>query len=80
MSTPDSDTEYPWVARLREAGLRVRTGTGELAWEPDDSLTPPPWFRPGIRARIRGALRNAWKGGAGRLLRLTRSKRHATVP
>ena len=44
MSAPDDSTEYPWVAELRKAGIQVRTGTGKLNREPDDSFTPPPGF------------------------------------
>jgi len=73
-------TEYPWVAQLRAAGINVRTGTGELSRDPDASFTLPPWYHPSIRARIGAALRAAWKGGAGKLRRLTHSKRHAAVP
>ena len=71
-------TEYPWVARLREAGFDVRTGTGELSRDPDDSFSPPPGFRPGVRAWMGGVLRTAWKGSVRGLHRLT--KGHATVP
>jgi hypothetical protein len=73
-------TEYPWVARLREAGYAVRTGSGELNRDPDDSFTPPPGFRPGVRAWIGAVLRSAWKGGARGIHRLTHPEDHATVP
>ena len=73
-------TEYPWVARLREAGLDVRTGTGVLSRDPEDSFTPPPGFRPGRWADIRSMLGRMWKGGTHRLRRLVHSKPHATLP
>jgi hypothetical protein len=79
-TTPVRGPEPEWVARLRESGLDVRTGSGVLSWEPDDCFSPPPGFRPGVRAGIRTVLRNAWKGSARRFQRLTHSKRHATVP
>jgi hypothetical protein len=69
-------TEYPWVARLREAGIDVRTGTGELAREPDASLGPPPGFRSALRRAVQ-FIREKWNGGVHRL---PRSKRHAPVP
>jgi hypothetical protein len=69
-------TEYPWVARLREAGFDVRTGTGELARVPDASLGPPPGFRWALRRAVQ-LIRESWNG---RVHRLPRSKRHASVP
>jgi len=79
-TSPDTSGEAPWVARLREAGYAVRTGSGELSRDPDDSFAPPPGFRPGARAWIAAVLRNAWKGSVRGFHRLTRPKGHATVP
>jgi len=75
-TTPVGETEPEWVARLREAGINVRTGTGVLNREPDDFFSPPPGFRGGIGAVVR----NAWKGSVRVFHRLTHSKGHATVP
>ena len=69
-------TEYPWVARLREAGFDVRTGTGELSRDPDASLGPPPGFRSAFGRAVR-FVGEAWNGKVHRLIR---PKRHAPVP
>jgi hypothetical protein len=69
-------TEYPWVAELRAAGIKVRTGTGHLNRVPDASLGPPPGFRWALRSAIRSLL-DTWKG---KVHRLARRKRHAPVP
>ena len=77
MGTPlEGRTEYPWVARLREAGIEVRTGTGELAREPAASLGPPPGFWSALGRAVR-FVHETWNG---RIHRLTRPKRHAPVP
>ena len=60
MSAPD-DSPYPWVAELRAAGIKVRTGTGELSRDPDEWFSPPPGFRYGFRAGLRRAF-SRWSG------------------
>jgi len=55
MSTPTEEkaeqgTEFPWVARLREAGFDVRVGTGPpMEYEPAASF---PRHYPSLRERI----------------------------
>lgn len=69
----DDAPEFPWVARLREAGIEVRTGRGPLSRDPADSFSAPP----GLRSAITRVLRNFWNGPVHRL---THPKRHASVP
>ena len=72
-TTPVSETEPEWVARLRAAGYDVRTGSGDLNREPDASFDPPP----GVRFAIYRFIRNLWNGP---IYRLTHPKRHASLP
>jgi hypothetical protein len=69
-----------WVARLREAGIDLRTGSGVLTREPAASFTLPPGYRPPLLTRIGTLLRTVWKAGTRRLPLLTHAKRHATLP
>lgn len=77
MQAPVDRPEPEWVARLREAGIDVRTGTGVLTREPAASFTLPAGYRYRIRKQVGALLRTAWKATGRRLQRLTH---HATVP
>ena len=77
MSIPTGERqEYPWVARLREAGYDVRTGTGELSRDPEVSLGPPPGLRWALQRAVL-FFRERWDS---RGHRSTRARRHAPVP
>ena len=78
-STEEKAAEYPWVARLRQAGYDVRngTGTGVLSEEPECSFTPPPGFR---SSGLRTVLGRIAHPVVARFRRLIHAKPHATLP